>query len=103
MLKGGVYRGEFVRPLAVQRGGQISPLHPASRLNDGVHRLENPPDLVLGKQKAEDADDCDGRQSADRERDESRFVLGALLAEHLGGLGLHHGHQDRVSAPAPHA
>ena len=102
MLKGGVYRGEFVWTLAVQRGGQISTLHPSGRLNDGVHRLENPPDLVLGKQKAEDADDCDGRQSADRERDESRFVLGALLAEHLGGLGLHHGHQDRVSAPAPH-
>ena len=102
MLEGGVYRGELVRPLAVQGGGQVPTLHPAGRLNDGVHRLENPPDLVLGKQKAEDADDCDGRQADDREGDEGRLILGALLSEHLRGLGFHHGHQDRVPAPPPH-
>ena len=105
LVKGGTHRGKLVPALIGHRRGQVPLLHPLGPGGKGVHRAHDLPQLIPGKDHAEQPDDPHGRQAADKDGDKHHLRLGAAARKAPGAVGLaevRHGHQQIVPHLAAH-
>ena len=99
VVKGGAHGGKLVPALIVHRRRHIPLLHPLCPGGEGIHRAHDLPQLIPGKDHAEQPDDPHGRQAADKDGDEHHLRLGAVAAKAPGAVGvtrMGQGHQQIV-------